>query len=63
MSRTVIAAVVATVIAILTAIAFFVTSRSFDERVKRDADDKLLRAYQVVQQLNQLEGIDVSNKA
>ena len=63
MSRTVIAAVVAAVIAVLTAIAFFVTSRSFDERVKRDADAKLARAYQVVQRLNQLEGIDISNKA
>lgn len=63
MSRTVIAAVVAAVIAVLTAIAFFVTSTSFDERAKKDADAKLGRAYQVVQQLNQLEGIDVSNKA
>ncbi|MBC7978218.1 MAG: hypothetical protein H7138_24805 [Myxococcales bacterium] len=63
MSRTVIAAVVAAVIAVLTAIAFFVTSTSFEDRLKRDADAKLARAYQVVQQLNQLEGIDVSNKA
>jgi len=63
MSRTVIAAVVAAVIAVLTAITFFVTSTSFDERLKKDADAKLARAYQVVQQLNQLEGIDVSNKA
>jgi hypothetical protein len=63
MSRTVIAVVVAAVIAVLTAIAFFVTSTSFEERVKKDADAKLARAYQVVQQLNQLEGIDVSNKA
>ncbi len=63
MSRTVIAAVVAAVIAALTAVAFFVTSTSYDERVKKDADAKLARAYQVVQQLNQLEGIDVSNKA
>ena len=63
MSRTVIAAVVAAVIAALTAVAFFVTSTSFDDRVKKDADAKLARAYQVVQQLNQLEGIDVSNKA
>lgn len=63
MSRTVIAAVVAAVIAVLTAIAFFVTSTSFEERLKKDADAKLARAYQVVQQLNQLEGIDVSNKA
>jgi hypothetical protein len=63
MSRTVIAAVVAAVIAVLTAIAFFVTATSFEERLKKDADAKLARAYQVVQQLNQLEGIDVSNKA
>jgi hypothetical protein len=63
MSRTVIAAVVAAVIAVLTATAFFVTSKSFQERLKKDADTKLARAYQVVQQLNQLEGIDVSNKA
>jgi hypothetical protein len=63
MSRTVIAAVVAAVIAVLTAIAFFVTSTSFEERLKKNADAKLARAYQVVQQLNQLEGIDVSNKA
>ncbi|HEU4728056.1 MAG TPA: MXAN_5187 C-terminal domain-containing protein [Kofleriaceae bacterium] len=63
MSRTVIAAVVAAVIAVLTAIAFFVTSTSFDDRLKKDADAKLARAYQVVQQLNQLEGIDISNKA
>jgi type II secretory pathway pseudopilin PulG len=63
MSRSVIAAVVAAVIAVLTAIAFFVTSTSFEDRRKKDADAKLARAYQVVQQLNQLEGIDVSNKA
>src|SRR5215510_9055132 len=63
MSRTVIAAVVAAVIAILTAIAFFVASTSFEDRLKKEADTKLTRAYQVVQKLNQLDGIDVSNKA
>src|SRR5690349_20438220 len=63
MSRTVIAAVVVAVIAALTGIALFVTSTSFDERLRKDADAKLARAYQVVQQLNQLEGIDVANKA
>jgi hypothetical protein len=63
MSRTVIAAVVAAVIAALAAIAYFVTSTSFDERLKKDADAQLMRAYQVVQQLNQLQGIDVQNKA
>ena len=63
MSRTVIAAVVAAVIAALTAIAYFVTSTSLNERAKKDADAQLTRAYQVVQQLNQLKGIDVANKA
>ena len=63
MSRTVIAAVVAAVIAALTGIALFVTSTKLEERLRKDADAKLVRAYQVVQQLNQLEGIDVSNKA
>jgi hypothetical protein len=63
MSRTVIAAVVAAVIAGLTAIAYFVTSQSFEERARMDADVALTRAHQVVQRLNQLQGIDVSNKA
>jgi hypothetical protein len=63
MSRTVITAVVAAVIAVLTAIAFFVTSSSFSERTRKDADAQLTRAYQLVQQLNQLQGIDVRNKA
>lgn len=63
MSRTIIAAVIAAVIAVLTAVAFFVTSTSFDERAKKDADDQLARAYKVVAQLNQLKGIDVANKA
>jgi hypothetical protein len=63
MSRTVIAAVVAAVIAGLTAIAYFVTSQSFEERARKDADIALTRAHQVVQRLNQLQGIDVSNKA
>lgn len=63
MSRTVIAAVVALVIAGLTAIAYFVTSQSFEERARKDADIALTRAYQVVHRLNQLQAIDVSNKA
>ncbi len=63
MSRTVIAAVVAVVIAGLTAIAYFVTSQTFEERARKDADAQLTRAYQVVQRLTQLQGIDVSNKA
>jgi hypothetical protein len=63
MSRTVIAAVVAVVIAALTAIAFFVTTQSYNDKVHRDAKGQLQRAYQVVQQLGQLEAIDVANKA
>jgi hypothetical protein len=63
MSRTVIAAVVAAVIAALTAIAFFVTTHSYNDKVHRDAKGQLQRAYQVVQQLAQLEAIDVANKA
>ncbi len=63
MSRTVIAAVVAAVIAALAAISYFVTSKSFDERSKKDADAQLNRAHGVIGQVNQLEGIDVANKA
>src|SRR4051812_32058630 len=63
MSRTVIAAVVAVVIAALTAIAFFVTSKNFDDKIRKDAETQLRRSYQVVQQLAQLEAIDVANKA
>src|ERR1700733_8886515 len=63
MSRTVIAAVVAVVIAALTAIAFFVTSTSFDDKVRKDADAQVWRAYHVVGKITQLEAIDVANKA
>jgi hypothetical protein len=51
------------VIAALAAIAYFVTSKSFDERAKKDADAQLNRAHGVIGQVNQLEGIDVANKA
>jgi hypothetical protein len=63
MSRTVIASVVAVVIVALTAVAYFVTSTSIDDKVRKDADGQLRRAYQVSQQLAQLEAIDVENKA
>jgi len=63
MSRTVIAAVVAVVIVALTAVAFFVTSKSIDEKVRKDAEAQIGRAYQVAHQLAQLEAIDVENKA
>ena len=63
MSRTLIAAVVTVVIAALTAIAFFITSTSFTEKNRKEAEGQLRRAYGVVQQLEQLEAIDVANKA
>jgi hypothetical protein len=63
MSRTVIAAAVAIVIAVLTAVAFVVTSKAYSDKVHKDAEAQLRRSYQVVQQLAQLETIDVANKA
>ncbi|HEV7554619.1 MAG TPA: MXAN_5187 C-terminal domain-containing protein [Kofleriaceae bacterium] len=63
MSRTVIGAVVAVVIALLTAIAFFVTSASFDKSAKQDSKAQAVRAHDVVYKLTQLGGIDVGNKA
>lgn len=63
MSRTVITAVVGVVIAVLTAIAFFVSGISIGKDVRTRADARLNRAYQVVQRLNQLANSDVQNKA
>jgi hypothetical protein len=63
MSRTVIAVVVAVVIAALTAVTYLVTSTRIDDKVKRDAAAQLRRAYELVQQLSELEAIDVQNKA
>lgn len=63
MSRTIIAVVVAVVIAALTAIAYFVTSTSFDTRARNDADAALVRAHQLIGKLSQLDSIDVANKA
>ncbi len=63
MSRTVITAVVGVVIAVLTAIAFFVSNISINKDVRTRADARLNRAYQVVQRLNQLANSDVQNKA
>jgi hypothetical protein len=63
MSRTVISVVVAGVIVALTAIAFFVTSASYEERARKDSAAQLRRAYHVIQRLGQLQSIDVSNKA
>ena len=62
MSRTVIAVVVAAVIAALTAIAYFITSKQADQVVRTEADADLKRAYQVVQRLKTLEMVEVTNK-
>lgn len=63
MSRTVIAVVVAVVIVALTGVAFVVTSTSIDDKVRKDADGQMRRAYALVSQLSQLEAIDLQNKA
>ena len=63
MSRTVIVAVVAVVIAALTAAAYVKTSALMDDKVKKDAQDQLSRAHDLVYQLAQLRAIDVQNKA
>ena len=65
MSRTVIAAVVAVVIVALTAIAFFVTSSSFDQKQRNGRGGATRRARSQVRRpvYKQLEGIDVQNKA
>ena len=63
MSRTVIGAVVAVVIAALTAIAFFITSTSYNDRVRKTADAQLRRSWNVIQQMSQLRMIDVSAQA
>ena len=62
MSRTVIAAVVAVVIAALTAIAYFITTKQADQLVRTDAASDLKRSYQVVQRLKALEMVEVMNK-
>lgn len=63
MSRTVISVVVAGVIVALTAIAYFVMSSSFEERARKDSVAQLQRSYQVVQPLQQLQSINVMNRA
>ena len=63
MSRTVLAVVVAVVIAALTAVAFFVTSTQFDDRARSQAKDNFRRGYALLPKLSELEAIDVQNKA
>ena len=63
MSRTVIAAVVAVVIAALTAVTYLVTSSKIDEKVRKDATAQLSNAHDLIYQLAQLRAIDIQNKA
>ena len=63
MSRTVITAVVGVVIAVLTAIAFFVSRVSLEKDGRSRADAQLNRSYQVVQRLHQLANSDIQGKA
>ena len=63
MSRTVLAVVVAVVIAGLTGIAYFVTSTRLDERVRHEADERFRNADALLPKLSELEAIDIQNKA
>lgn len=63
MSRTVIAAVVAVVIAGLTTVALLLTSSGFDERTRKDADRQVRRAVELLQRNKLLERISILNKA
>ncbi len=63
MSRTVITAVVGVVIAVLTAIAYFMSGVSLDKDGRTRADARLNRAYQVVQRIDRLASSDVEGKA
>nr|HEX4314080.1 MXAN_5187 C-terminal domain-containing protein [Kofleriaceae bacterium] len=63
MSRTVLAVVVAVVIAALTGIAYFVTSTRIDEQVRHEADERFRNADALLPKLSELEAIDIQNKA
>jgi hypothetical protein len=63
MSRTVISVVVAAVIAVLTAVALFVTTSGFEERSKKEADLRVTVAYQALEPLLAIDGVQLSTKA
>jgi hypothetical protein len=63
MSRTVITAVVGVVIAALTTIVFFVSNVSLKTAAHDRSDKAENRAYQVVQRLATLQGLDARDKA
>lgn len=63
MSRTVISVVVAAVIAVLTGVAFFVTSASFDDRSKHEADAHVTVAFQAVTPLLTVSAVSLETKA
>ncbi len=63
MSRTVIAGVVAAVIAVLTAVAYFVTTSSLDDRARKEAGDRVARAQSLVTQSAKLEALSLQKDA
>ncbi len=63
MSRTVIAAVVAAVIAALTGIAFALISSNLEEKAQRDAQSRVKRAYEGLEQTVQVDVFSTISKA
>lgn len=63
MSRTVIAAVVAAVIAALTGIAFALISSNLEEKAQRDAQSRVKRAHEGVEQSVQVDVFSTISKA
>jgi len=62
MSRSIIAAIVAIVIAALTATAYFVTSSSQNDRIHKDLRDRVGRARNQLRQSATIEGLSVLRK-
>ncbi|MCA9678094.1 MAG: hypothetical protein KC464_23915, partial [Myxococcales bacterium] len=62
MSRSIIAGVVAVVIAALTATAYFATTSSQEERVQKDLRDRVRRARDQILQTSTLEGLAILKK-
>src|SRR6476646_3751029 len=58
MSRSIIAGIVAAVIAALTATAYFVTTSSQSDKVEREQRERVDRARRVVQQSSAIEGLN-----
>ena len=63
MSRTVIAAVVASIIAAITITAYLAVSSTIDERAKKDAEYGVARARKQLMRTAQLESLSILAKA